>query len=117
MNTTQSQSLSVKVFSRHVVHVAKRHAAKLLTRAAANQNAGKTKSVRHMAVEYLQSYHARLLAAQQAYSALDRDDRPTLKQVAEIIKSLDAWQKSSEEVVVTAKLKENDEYRLSKFRI
>ena len=37
--------------------------------------------------------------------------RPTLKQVAEIIKSLDAWQKSNEEVVVSAKWKENGEYR------
>ena len=34
-----------------------------------------------------------------------------LKQVAEIIKSLDAWQKSNEEVVVTAKWKDNGEYR------
>jgi hypothetical protein len=113
MNTTQSQSPSpsVKVFSRDDVRVAKRHTAKLLGRAAANQKAGNRKSVRHMAVEYLQSPHARLLAAQQAYYALGRDDRPTLEQVAWIIKSLDAWQKSNEEVVVTAKWKDNGEYR------
>ena len=111
MNTTQSQSPSVKVFSRDDVHIAKRHTAKLLARAAANQKAGNRKSVRHMAIEYLQSHHARLLAARRAYYALDRDDRPTLKQVAEIIKSLDAWQKSSEEVVVTVKLKDNGDYR------
>ena len=111
MNTDQSQSPSVKVFSRHEVHVAKRHTAKLLARAAANQKAAKRKSVRHLAIEYLRSRHAQLLAAQQAYYALDRDDRPTFKQVAEIIKSLDAWQKSNEEVVVSVKWKENGEYR------
>ena len=111
MNTTQSQSPSVKVFNRDDVRVAKRHTAKLLARAAANQKAGNRKSVRHMAVEYLRSHHARLLAARRAYYALDRDDRPAVEQVAEIIKSLDAWQKSSEEVVVTAKWKDNGEYR------
>jgi len=111
MNTDQSQSPSVKVFSRDDVRVAKRHTAKFLARVAANQKAGKTKFVRHMAVGYLRSHHARLLAAQQAYYALDRDDRPTLKQVAEIIKSVDAWQKSNEQVVVTAKWKDNGDLK------
>lgn len=113
MNTTQSQSPSVRVFGRHDVHIAKRHTAKLLARAAANQKAGNRKSVRHMAVEHLRSHHARLLGARRAYYALDRDDRPAIEQVAEVIKSLDAWQKSNEEVVVTAKWKDNGEYRLS----